>query len=280
MQPNITMEYTRNFSLGDLPEDQALRSAAPQPGSSKVFAQFYTTQVKDEARSLALGRVVHKDIEMIRIIIPGDRHNIVERRVREHDKLTYSRQYEAFKKAIEFVPDGTRLEDWPVISRSQVLDLKTLNIFTVEQIAALSDEQLVHIGIGARMLRKHAQAFLETAEKGRVPAALVAENESLRNQVTLLTNQIDSLAKKMEQLMIAAGQRPENADTNPVVEARVATQQIVGAKPGVQIPDDFRERTFLELKKFVSEFSVTPVRNRAEAIEVIEEYLGRSAAVA
>lgn len=272
----LANEYTRDFNLGALPGEVAVPAGS---NKSTVFPQFFLMAVKDETKSLATGRPAHREIEMVQIIIPGDKHNIVERRVREPDKIRWHRQYDAFKKGQEQAADGTRLEDWPVLNRAQILDLKSQNIFTVEAVAGLSDGQLGAIGMGARQLRRHAQAFLETCERGRVPAQLVAENEALKNKVDLLTSQMGDMLRKFEAFAAKSGEKIEDM-ANPVMEARIAAKGIVGASVEVDIPPTYAKLGLTGLKDLVAKFSTAVPRNKEDAIEIIEEYLGKRQALA
>lgn len=275
MNPNITSEYTRNFSLGELPEENQARSHVLPTQGGKNFVQFFIREMKDEARSISLGRYVPRELEMIRIYIPGDNKQVAERRARPEDKIKYRAQYDAFKKLEnQEIPEGhLALEYWTVLSRAQIYDLKSLNIFTVQQLAGVPDEALGRIGIGARQLRKHAQVFLETAAKGVVPAQLVAENETLRNQVTLLTEQIAGISRKLEAYVIKSGDKVEDV-SEPIAAARAAVTAAIG--PSVVIPNGWERLGLPKLREICSSFSTMKVLNREDAVELIEEYIGRS----
>lgn len=274
MQP----QYTREFALGALPEDAAAGLGTGLPVSTKLFVQFFTHEMKDEARSASMGRAVHRTIEMIRVIIPGDKHSAMERRVKSIDKEQYPREYAAFQKGQEMAVDGTRLEDWPILTRAQILDLKSLNIFTVEHLAGLSDEQLQRVGIGARQMRQHAQAFLEVCKTSKLPAALVAELEERRNREKLLVSQISDLTTKMESMMVKLGMSPEDA-SNPVTTARAMAAQTVGAASAIEIPEHPAQLSLVKLKEIVAQFSAAPARNKDEALELIKEYQASRAAL-
>lgn len=276
---NADHYFTRDFSLDNLPQD-AIGQMGAVKADGKTIPQFFTMQQKDVARTAALGQVKYNEIEMIKIFIPGDKHNIVESRVTDVHRAKYPKQYEAFKKMQELAPEGTLIDNWPLLQRSQVYELKAANVFTVEQLAELSDEKLGIIGIGARSLRKHAQAFIEATEKGRLPAQMIAENESLKNQVALLTSQIGDMAKRMEALMVKAGDRPQDAAYNPVTEARISLSKATGVDLTIDIPANYTSLGFPKLKELVAQFSSAPVRNKDEAIELIAEYQGKKNAVA
>lgn len=277
MFANIDHEFTRDFAIGEL--NGEIPSAANAPGAHRqVIPQFFTMAEKDEGRSLALGRAAFREIEMVRILIPGDKGSAPERRVTPEIKQRFPRQYEAFKKQLDFVPDGTLIDTWPPLSKSQIYDLKSANIFTVEQLAGLSDEQISAIGLGGKTYRRLAQTYLENSEKGKHSMELVAENQSLKDQVALLTSQISDLARRMEQMMVKAGENPADA-SSPVLAARAATAAALKVDTSIHVPENYTQLGFPKLREIVASIGNIPVRSKEEALEVIAEYLGKKAAV-
>ncbi len=67
-----------------------------------------------------------------------------------------------------------------------VKNFKALNIATVEALSAVSDGNLQNIGIGARVWRDKATAYLEAAEKGAASSRAQAEIEDLKAQLASL----------------------------------------------------------------------------------------------
>lgn len=263
--------FTRDFNNNDLLAETGPAPSA-RPGSGQPRAQFFTAERRNEAASAARGRYVPVVIDMVRIIIPGDKHNIVERRVREDDKTRFAKQYEAFKKMEEYVPDGTLIETWPMISRTQVYELKAAGIFTVEDIVAIPDSNLSVLGLGGRLLRKYAATFIETSKTNAVPAQLVAnearlsvENESLKRQLKELSDRLELITKQSGKVVSDAA--------SPMVEALAAAPPPAPVVDRVSIPDGYEKLTFLELKKIAATVTGAPVMSKADAIEVISEYL-------
>ena len=260
--------FTRDVPMGDITD---ANSVLPNMNNGMAIAKFFTHSVKDEALTASRGRYSSREIEMVRIIIPGDKHNVVERRVRPNDQEKYPREYEAFRKMQDFVPDGTLLSNWGLISRSQCEDLRYQNIFTVEQLAALSDENLPALGLGSRKLREHAKQFLKTSETGRVPAQLVEENDKLRSSVEMLTKQIEQLSRRFESMASKAGRDTSEMDS-PVIEARAAAAAAQPGPTAVIIPDDYNSLSLTALRALCKKFTETPVVSKADAFELIEEY--------
>jgi hypothetical protein len=263
--------FTRDFNNNDLASDPTPQQV--RPGSGQPRAQFFTMERRNEALSASRGRYVPMSVDMVRIIIPGDKHNIVERRIREDDKTRYQKQYEAFKKMEEFVPDGTLIETWPMISRTQVYELKAAGIFTVEDIVAIPDSNLGILGLGGRLLRKYAQSFIETSKTNAVPAQLVAAEERARIENESLKRQVKELSDRLELLTKQSGKSVSDA-ASPMAEALAELPQPVAAvSDKVHVPAGYEKLTFLELKKIAASVSSAPVMSKADAVEVIAEYL-------
>lgn len=262
-----THEYTRNFVPGIEP---ALGDPTSAPASGGVFPIFFLHDEYDEERSTELGRPYFRSIEMVRLIIPGDRTAAPERLVREEDTVKYAKQYEHFKKTGEIAESGTPLEQWQILTRSQVASLKFQNIYTVEQLAELADDKLDSIGIGARMLRKQAQAMLETSKTGSLPASLVAENEQLKGHVGMLTEQIAQLANKLE-----AMSKDQGANVADMADPLAEAKQVVKVARGetIEIPDNYHKLGLKALRALCEKFTPAAVANREDAFALIEEYL-------
>jgi hypothetical protein len=158
---------------------------------SGLFAEFYLGSVIDNAESQLHGRPIYKSVDFLRIIFPGDNTKTYDKPVnmqmvgnRPPDPDRFPRQWAQYQAQQTQVQDGTPIEQWPPISKAQALNLKSLHIHTVEQLAALSDGNLNWMG--ARQLRENAKAWLDEAESG-------AETIKLRNQVEALQAQIEAM---------------------------------------------------------------------------------------
>ena len=129
---------------------------------------FYNRAVKNDIKSIDEGRLICDNVVHIKVMIPGDRNNIVDREAwvdkyaNMADNNRYPKAWKRFQdKSKE--PVGTPLEAWPVLSPSQVAELQFFNVNTIEQLAQLSDE---HAGkfMGINELRQKARDMI-TASK-------------------------------------------------------------------------------------------------------------------
>ena len=96
---------------------------------------------------------------------------------------------------------GTPLEAWPVITRSQVEELKHFRVRTVEDLAALSDAATAS-GMGLQSLKQKAKAFLEAAA-GNGGAKFQAAIEQKDAQIATLEKMVKDQSEKIEQLLKA-----------------------------------------------------------------------------
>jgi len=160
----------------------------------RVFAQFYMHPRKDEAASLKEGRDIYEEIPYVKIIVPGDKDNIVQRPMREQDKMRFPRQWEAFERNEEAPMVGTPLSEWAFVNRSQVEELKYFGIRTVEDLANAPDSQIQKF-MGINALKEKAKAFLEDSKLQAPIDKLTQENETLKAQLQDMQAQIAELSK-------------------------------------------------------------------------------------
>ena len=170
----------------------------PQPGDEAVHARFFLHPHKNEKLSLQEGRPIYEDREYVRLVVAGDKDNIVERPAREADKARFPRQYEAFKRGEGDAVVGTPLSSWPGISRSQVEELAFFGVRTVEQLAEMADAQIQKF-LGANALRDRARMFIAAA-KGDAPIQrMQAELAERDTRIEFLEKKLKELAAKVEE---------------------------------------------------------------------------------
>lgn len=128
----------------------------------------------------------------VRIMVPGDKTNIVDRPARESDKVRFQRQWMHFqmnRPGGEVI--GTPLYDWhkdrpDELTEGQLAELTILKFLSVEQVAMASDTQIMRVGMGAAGVRERARAYLSSKNA----QASGAELEALKAQIAALTAQV------------------------------------------------------------------------------------------
>lgn len=155
-----------------------------------LYVQFYLEAVKDEEESVAAGRPIFIDKEYIKIIPVGDKNTVICEPVTEEYKMRWPQQYAAFKNQQHQPQEGTPLDQWPPLTKSQMMTLKSVNVHTVEQLANVSDGNLTNLGMGARDLREKAIVYLKNAEGSAGTLALQHQLNQAMKQIDALKNQL------------------------------------------------------------------------------------------
>ncbi|CAK9249811.1 unnamed protein product [Sphagnum jensenii] len=159
-----------------------------------------------EAESKQAGRPIFKDVPYLRITFPSDRTKTWDQPVKMEgsngapsDIERFPRQWEKFKREEEQVPDGTPLTEFPALGRSRVLELKAMNIHTVEQYAQIPDGNIASLGLGARKEQQICRAYLDRAVNLAQVTRLENENEMLKADMEMLQQQMKDLARSVQQ---------------------------------------------------------------------------------
>lgn len=199
-----------NTLMANLPASQ---------GDEALAVRFYTRPRRDEAASLREGRPIYRDVEYVIVAPPGEKLNISDHPATDKDRRRFPRQYAAFKanaKADGVV--GTRLSEWPMVSASQVEELKYFNCHTVEQLAAMPDGNLANVG-SITALKKQAQDYLALAKGSAPTVQLRAELDQSRVMLEAMQRQMAEQAAIIAQLS-AQAKAVQVADVElPVSEA-------------------------------------------------------------
>ncbi len=161
-----------------------------------VYARFYLVPKQNEAESAKEGRPVFEDKEYIELIAAGNSTNIIRRPVYESDKRQYREEYRMFKEGDNEQIVGTRLDEVPWITRSQVEELMYRKIRTLEALADVSDQDCNVPGM--LDLRRKAQAWLQKANEAKPFTAMQAEMEEMRKTIAALQANAEAQAKASE----------------------------------------------------------------------------------
>lgn len=159
-----------------------------------LYVQFKKDSIPDLERSASEGRACFKDIDIIEINMAGSTSTVyrpVNFNTTPHqpaDPERFPKQWAAYKNQEVQSKDGTPLEEWGPITKSQAAELKAINIFTVEDLVACPDGRLTWMG--ARDMQEKAKLFVEQA-KGNAPLLqLREENDKLRRDLEAFKLQV------------------------------------------------------------------------------------------
>lgn len=163
-----------------------------------IAVRFYNLPILNEAKSKESGRPVYDDLEVCEQKYAGDRqkvgvfpaHEPFKKHVDPNTGLAvpwtyameYPEQFKAFRNGEAQAQSGTPIEELPFLTQSKRLELKALNIFTAEALAALDGQPLKMLGPGGRELKDKAQAYLDNAAGSADITKLTAEIARLRDE--------------------------------------------------------------------------------------------------
>ena len=160
-----------------------------------AVALFKNLAQKSEAKSLAAGRPVYDDMEVVEIRFPGSRnvsvfpatsfsHWAEDFQTGEQTPVTYaerfSRQYQQFKAQSAQTKSGTPLAHVPFLTEARRAELRALNIYTLEALAHVDGQELKNLGHGGRDLKNKALEYIAESKAGAPNLAMAAELEALK----------------------------------------------------------------------------------------------------
>lgn len=170
-----------------------LTRLAMQQGDDKTYAQFFMQPEQDALASREAGRPIFIDKPYIKIMVPGDKDNIVVRPVRATDMERYPRQWSAFEQKREQPLEGTPLAEWPGVTRAQVEELAFFGIKTVEALAQMPDATAQKF-MGIQSLKQKANDYIAEAKKQ-------APLDKMREELAMRDHEIAALKDQMKQLL-------------------------------------------------------------------------------
>jgi len=153
---------------------------------------MYARKILDKRTTEETETLTYMYKPYVEIISPGQKHAIVDTPIKDRHKKLYPLHWDAFQKKEEMRQNGTSLRDWHGIEQHIVAELEYLNVYTVEDLANVSDGNLGKIGPGAVNLKKNAQIFVagETESKLQLDEA----NERIKALEEKLTLFMDAKA--------------------------------------------------------------------------------------
>jgi hypothetical protein len=200
----------------------------PRDPDASLVPTFKNHYVHNVARSAAEGRPIYDDMEVVEIRFPGSRsvsvfpatgfsHWAIDPETGGQIKVSYAerfrRQYMQFKTHAQQTKSGTPLAHAPFLTEARRAELKALNIYTVEALAAIDGQELKNLGQGGRELKNHAEEYIAAARVGSGTTQMQAELEALRARNQALED--DNSMLKQRTAAITAPGADEFEDMSP-----------------------------------------------------------------
>jgi hypothetical protein len=187
-------------------EEQAFNANNLTFGDDRLGVKFYLRVVEDVEGTKREGRRVFMQQEWVRVMTPGDRLNVIDRKVQvtgivpSDDRMRWPKQYALFKQQQDQpVHDGTPLALWPIVPPTLVEELKYINVYTVEQLAELADTFIVQIPRGQEWKRR-AREFVAALKDQGVVGKLQSELADRDSQIAALQQAVKDQAERLEAL--------------------------------------------------------------------------------
>jgi uncharacterized coiled-coil protein SlyX len=192
---------------------------------SGVRIEFEMYPIVNAIKSKEAGREVCDEKPHVRIRNAGEDKHEFFGPVNDQIKARFPDEWERFQKGMEIHASGTPVDRWPQLTHAQIRTLKSLNFYSVEDVATASDAAIQRYGMGGQKLRTDAQRFLSLAQAAADVAQLDELKEAVTQrdlQITAMSSQLDAMQKLLEKLS-----KPEATDRDA---ARAAPKRKVKAE--------------------------------------------------
>lgn len=204
--------YTRDFGR-PISEEQ-----------DTCFPRFFT----EAEQTMIEGVPSWREVEMVEIIMPGNNQTTKPvQYVSDIHKERWPKAYAAFKANEEMALNGTPLEQWPVLRRAQVLQLKSLEFRTVEDIARMGESAIQRIGMGGRELKKMAEVFVSNSQDNAIANKAIQDAAKFEQrcveqdaQIRSLNEQLQTLGEQMRQIYAQQQAAQQNIASTPLAQAQ------------------------------------------------------------
>ena len=194
--------------------------------SNLLVPRFYMHTTQNEAKTRTEGRPIFDEMEVCEVRMAANKQTVgvfpaheVFKKISRNDgsmeELTYAiafnEQYKKFKANEAQELSGTPLSEAPFLTQGKRLELKAMNVHTVEALAAVDGQPLKQLGMTGREMKNQAMAYLAKAAGSADVTALAAENVAMSQQLA-------EMQKQIQELTAAAKPAKGKAKTEPDAE--------------------------------------------------------------
>lgn len=183
-----TLDFAMNFDDGQQNE-----------ADKKLLVIFYRDVQKNETKSTEQGRPIFDEIDVVKIISPGQRDSFVGDATEQYQQR-FPQQWARYKAGREQGDgSGTPLNMLPWMSMSAVAEFKALNCHTIEQLVGMPDSVSQRF-MGHHQIKQRAQAYLDAAKDSAPLLKLNAELQKRDEQLQQQNELIVAMKERLEQL--------------------------------------------------------------------------------
>lgn len=147
----------------------------------KEFKPAKSQKLKEEVEKA--GKVagpeceVYEDVVFIRINIRGNDKLEVHRPANEADKRRFPFAWQEFQKGEAAASRGTHLNKLAGLDAPTIRTYNAKNVFTVEDLALVTDTHLPNLGTGSRERRQQAIEYVQSMKGSAVTQAQIKESQ-------------------------------------------------------------------------------------------------------
>lgn len=181
-------------------EERTYEDGQQHADDKRLLVRFDVRAVKNEYLSNKEGRPIFQDEEYIQIIVPGSR-DVMTAPLDETYKRRFADRYKRWKEDVGKVQhiQGTPLSEVSWMTRSQVAELAMNNVYTVENLADMSDIDAMKF-MGSHELRKRAKNYLQAAANEAPLTRLQQELEQRDNHIKTLEQKLEAMQAALDKL--------------------------------------------------------------------------------
>ena len=222
----------------------------------KPFIKFETVAIEDRQMTQQTGMYMTKDVDFIIIIPYGSEGKtelreiykdwldkikrqmgpvraagadngtpmIVESRFPREWLEMIEKGYELWKKGEELPVEGTPLKQWAALSPAMLQNFIAHHVYTIEQLAAASDEAINPVGMGARIFRNQAQDWVKLNKEGE-NGKVLEELKQMRADNVRLQQQVGELMAQNQEM----NARIPNTDPTKIMQQHVGARSKAAA---------------------------------------------------
>jgi hypothetical protein len=176
-----------------------------------IVAIFKQLSVPNQAKSKLAGRPIFDDVDVVELRYPGSRntgvypatsfsHWTTDPETGEQVKVSYAerfpRQYRQFLERATQTKSGTPLDYALFLTEARRSELRALNIYTIEALAAVDGQELKNLGPHGREAKNKAIEYLEDTDGKALARKLAQELEAAVQKNAVLEEDLKILQER------------------------------------------------------------------------------------
>ena len=198
-----TSSFARGEDAAQIAHDMVASGQTPKMERGRVIPRFFIHRVAKEDGTL-------HEMECVELLLPGDTKTAPIKKVTDALKQIYAPEYEAWKMNKPMEHDGVSLDLWLGRDDPRIRELNHHRIYTVEQMADISDTVAQGI-MGGMSLRDKSKEFVE---RRTGPSALAEENDKLKVEMAEMKSTLDALAE------VVSGKKADGDQDGVIIKSK------------------------------------------------------------